>query len=86
MPASDPHDLRGKWITHVNRGVIDANRKHGRHDPAITVRKGKSGRSQPAMRVKLRGDSEVIYDPHNPILACGARMVIVSTEEPEIFL
>ena len=32
------------YYTHINRGVIDANRKNGRDDPPVTFRRGKRGR------------------------------------------
>ncbi len=73
-----------KYYTHVNRGVIDSNRKHGKNDPPIAIKRGKTGKSEYAFRVELPPNSEMIYSPHDPILACGARLVIVSDEAPRI--
>lgn len=71
-----------KFYTHVNRGVIDSNRKHGTNNPPVSVRRGKSGRSSYAFEVELPAGSRMIYDPHEPVLKCGARLVIVSDTEP----
>lgn len=73
-----------KWYTHVNRGVIDSNRKHGTDFPAVTIRRGKTGKSIRAMEVSLPAGSRMIYSPHEPILPCGARLVVVSDEQPEV--
>jgi hypothetical protein len=73
------------YYTHINRGVIDANRKHGRDDPPICFRKGKRGKATYAHEVLLPPESRVVYSPHEPILPCGARLVIVSTEAPQVF-
>lgn len=72
------------YYTHVNRGVIDSNRKHGTDNPAITIRRGKTGKSEYATEVLLPEGSRMIYSAHEPILACGARLVIVSETKPEI--
>ena len=73
-----------KYYTHINRGVIDSNRKHGTNNPAIRFQKGKYGKATYAFRVKLPEGSEVIYSPHIPILPCGARLVVVSEEQPTV--
>lgn len=73
-----------KYYTHVNRGVIDSNRKHGTNNPAISIRRGKTGRSEYANEVELPPGSRMIYSPHEPLLACGARLVIVSDSKPVI--
>ena len=70
------------YYTHINRGVIDSNRKHGANAPPICVRRGKSGKAVYAYEVELPTGSRVIYSPHKPILSCGARMVIVSPTQP----
>lgn len=71
------------WYVHVDRGVIDANRKHGRNDPPVTVRRGKRGRSTKHFEVGLPAGSRMIYSPHEPVLSCGARLVVVCPTEPE---
>lgn len=68
---------------HINRNVIDSNRKHGKNDPPIRFQKGKYGAPTYAFRVRLPADSYVEYSG-DPILPCGARLVIVSEEEPEV--
>lgn len=72
------------WYTHINRGVIDSNRKHGRNDPPIKIQQGKYGQPTYGHKAKLPAGSEIVYDHEGKILPCGARLVIVSTEKPEI--
>jgi hypothetical protein len=71
-----------KYYTHVNRGVIDSNRKHGTNEPAVSVRRGKTGKAWYAHEVELPAGSRMIYSAHKPLLQCGARLVIVSDSEP----
>lgn len=72
------------WFTHINRGVIDANRKHGRSDPPVCFRKGKRGKAVYANEVRLPAGSTIIYSAHEPLLPCGARLVITSPTAPEV--
>lgn len=71
------------YYIHVNRNTIDSNRKHGKNDPVIKFQKGKYGKATYAHRVKIK-DGEVLYSAHEPILPCGARLVIISEERPEV--
>lgn len=73
-----------EFYTHVDRGVIDANRKHGRNDPPVTIKHGKRGRSIKAFEVELPAGSRMIYSPHEPVLPCGARLVVVSQQQPVV--
>lgn len=72
------------FYTHINRGVIDANRKHGRNDPPITIKRGKHGKATAAYEIELPTGARMIYSPHVPILPCGARLVVVSDTAPLI--
>ena len=72
------------WYTHVNRNVIDSNRKHGRNDPPVKFQKGKYGKATYAHEVELPAGSRMIYSHEGAILPCGARLVIVSEEEPKV--
>lgn len=73
-----------KYYTHVNRHVIDKNRKEGTSDPAITIKRGKSGKPSYASRVSLPAGAEMVCSSHYPILSCVARLVIISDEPPTI--
>jgi hypothetical protein len=68
---------------HVNRNVIDANRKHGKTDPALIARVGKTGPGVYSNDIQVVKDGEVVArfraDFAKPILPCGAR-VVVETE------
>jgi hypothetical protein len=58
---------------HVNRHRIDANRKHGRTDPVITVKRGKENLY--GATVEILGPSKIVYRPEKP-LSCGAKVWI----------
>lgn len=70
------------FYTHINRRVIDSNRKHGTNNPPVRFQKGKYGRPTYAQEVLIDGPCRVIYSPREPILPCGARMVIESEVQP----
>lgn len=72
------------YYTHVNRNVIDSNRKHGRNDPPVRFQKGKYGKAVYAHEVEFPAGGRVVYDHEGRILPCGARLVIVSKEEPKV--
>lgn len=74
------------YYTHINRGVIDSNRKHGTDLPAVRFQKGKYGKAVYAHRVRFTGGGEVVQSKRGepPLLPCGARLVIVTQEKPEV--
>lgn len=73
------------YYTHINRGIIDSNRKNGTNNPPIAVKRGKYGKSEYGFEIEFPAKTKAIYSPHEPILPCGARLVITSEEKP-IFL
>ncbi len=64
---------QAKIRIHVNQHIIRSNAKTGANDPVLTIKKGKTNRY--AHRVKILGESEVIYSPDKP-LSCGAKVWI----------
>ena len=72
------------FYTHINRNIINSNRDRGENLPPVRFQKGKYGKATYAHEVRIPGPSSVIYSPHDPILPCGARMVIVSEDEPVV--
>jgi len=72
------------WYTHINRNVIDSNRKHGRNDPPVRHQRGKYGEPVYSYEVELPAGSRVVYDHEGRLLPCGARLVIVSDAEPRV--
>jgi hypothetical protein len=72
------------YYTHINRGVIDSNRKNGRDDPPVRVQRGRYGASEYGHEVELPAGSRIIYNHTGTILPCGARLVIISEEKPTI--
>ena len=61
---------------HVNQHVIRKNAKTGENNPVFTIKMGKTNTY--AHKVKILGDSEVIYSPEKP-LSCGAKVWIETT-------
>ncbi len=66
---------------HVNMHKIRFNKKHGTHDPVLTIKTGRSNRY--AHNVEILGPSKVIYRPEKP-LSCGARVWIETDSEVKI--
>ena len=72
-----------KTYIHVNQHVIKANKKNGTNDPVLTVKRGRTNTY--GHRVKILGESEVIYSGNEKtLLPCGARVAIVTESEVEI--
>lgn len=71
------------WYTHINRGTIDSNRKHGRNDPPVKFQKGKYGKATYAHEVSFK-EGKIVYDHEGTLLPCGARLVIVTEQKPEV--
>jgi hypothetical protein len=72
------------WFIHVNKNTIASNRKKGTEEPAIRFQNGKYGKPIYANRVRFK-EGEFIYAPHgDPLLPCGARMVLATEFEPEV--
>jgi hypothetical protein len=75
-----------KKILHVNRNVIDSNRKHGTNKPAITYKTYKSNEYGHQAVIKDKNGNVVgkfIYSPHKP-LSCGARLWFEISEDCEV--
>lgn len=70
-----------KTIIHVNQHVIRKNLKENTDDPVLTVKTYKENKY--AKRVKIHGDSEVVYSKDKP-LSCGARVWIETQATVEI--
>lgn len=60
----------------INSHVIRANAKRGTDDPPIRIARGKSGKPSYAREIRIMGPSRLIYNASNPLLKCGARMVL----------
>ena len=69
---------------HINMHVIRRNNTTGERNPVITCKTSKDNTY--GHRVKIHGDSEVIYSPDKP-LSCGARVWIeMDTETSDVEL
>lgn len=70
-----------KTRIHINQHVIRRNKAEGRHDPCITVKRGKTNTYCHA--VKILGPSEVVYADGvcTKPLSCGARCWVETTSE-----
>jgi len=67
-----------RTIVHVNRKVIANNKKSGRRDPCITVKKGRT--NVYASEVVIDGPCRIVYRPDKP-LGCGATVFIETDSE-----
>ncbi len=72
------------WYVHVNQHKIRKNIHAEEIEPPIAVKEGKSGQSRYASSVLLPARARLVYSPHEPLLSCGARLVIECEEEPVI--
>lgn len=66
------------FYTHVNR-----NRVRGT-EPAVRFQKGKYGKPTYCFEVELPAGARMIHSPDVPLLPCGARLVIVSDQQPKV--
>lgn len=73
-----------KWYVHVNHYKIRSNIHAESPDPPIAIRRGKTGKATYAMGVHLPVGSKLVYNPANPLLPCGARLVIECPTEPVV--
>ena len=72
-----------KTYIHVNQHKIRANKKHGTNEPVITVKQRK--KNTYCHSVEVMGPSVVRYGGNEqPILSCGARVVIETESEVRI--
>lgn len=69
---------------HVNRNVINRNTKHGTNEPAVRFQRGRYGKPTYAHEVEIEGPSRVVYSPHEPVLPCGARLVITTEAKVKV--
>jgi hypothetical protein len=72
------------YYVNINKHIIGSNARNNTDDPPVRISKGKSGKGTYCHEVQLPAGSRVVYSPHEPILKCGARLVIVCPTEPEI--
>lgn len=72
------------WYVHVNRNTIASNAKNGSNEPAVRIQRGRHGPTTYCFETELPEGSKMIYSPHDPILPCGARLVIECPSEPKV--
>jgi len=70
----------------INKHTIAKNTKHGTNDPPIRVSNTKTGKAEYCSELEIldkNGEvvAKILYNPHQPILKCGARLVIVAEHE-----
>lgn len=69
-----------KSYIHVNQQKIRSNIKHGTLEPVITIKQGKTNTY--CHEVEILGPSKIVYsETGEPILHCGARVVIETESE-----
>ena len=68
---------------HVNQNVLRGNQKHGRSEPAITVKSG--SKNQYGYAAVTNGVVTITYGGNgDPLIRCGARVAIVSDQAPVV--
>ena len=74
------------YYTHINRNRMASNLKHGTDLPVVRIQKGKYGKPRYATKVGFVNGA-IEYKPRgDPILPCGARLVIVTEDEPVVLI
>jgi len=72
-----------KTYIHVNQHHIRSNKTKGTNLPIITIKQGK--KNTYCNEVEILGPSKIVYGGHGcnaqPILSCGARVVIETESE-----
>lgn len=73
----------------INRNTIAGNAKHGTTNPPIRVAKTPHGGALYGKKVSIKDESgkvvgRLIYSPHEPIMGCGARLVLETVFDAEI--
>ena len=72
-----------KKFIHVNQHKIRANKKHNRLDPVITSKEGR--KNTYCSEVEILGPSKIVYGGNEePLLVCGARVIIETESEIKI--
>ena len=57
----------------INRNVLFSNKKWGKNEPAIGVRRGRTVKAEYFHQVNLPDGGRIVQDEENP-LPCGARV------------
>lgn len=70
------------YYVHINRNVIDSNRKNGTNDAPISIKRGRNRLVGRAFDVMV-ANGRIRYDAGG-ILPCGAKVVIETEDEPVI--
>lgn len=66
-----------KTYISINSHVIRSNAKHGQNKPPIRIAKSRNDRAPVyAHSISIDGPSNLVYNPHNKLLNCGARLVL----------
>lgn len=72
------------WYVNVNKHTIADNARNNNNNPPVRVSKGKSGKGVYCNECELPAGSRIIYSAMEPILKCGARLVIECPTEPKV--
>lgn len=72
------------WFINVNKHVIARNARSGSDEPPVRISKGKAGKPVYCHEASIPHGSRIVYSANEPILKCGARLVIVCPKKPEV--
>lgn len=73
-----------KYYINVNKHTIAANARNNTNLPPVRVSRGKSGKGVYCHSAEIPAGSRIIYSASEPILKCGAKLVIECPSKPEI--
>ena len=79
--------MASEYYIHINMHHIRHNRKpENKYDqiPPITIKQGKHRKVDEAFEIDILGDSKLVYDPFEPILSCGARLVLICDDYEKV--
>jgi hypothetical protein len=72
------------WFININKHIIAGNARTGTNNPPVRIVRGKAGKPTYCHEAKIPDGSRIVYDAVNPILKCGARLVIECPTQPEV--
>lgn len=73
------------YYVHINKPRHQGNKAQGTDAPVVRYQKGRYGKPVYAHRIRFQSGEVIQARPGDPpLLPCGARIVIVTEEEPEV--
>jgi len=65
-----------KYVT-INKHIIAANARRGERNPPIRIARSANDKAPVyCMEAEIIGPARLVYSPSEPMLSCGARLVL----------